>query len=103
MQFGKLVEVVGFVKTGERFGDLRFQLERLGVGGVHGRNGFLAVVQRGQTAHLLRGTHACESEDRAQNDDHDDYGDDDLTVDVLYVLVRPSVAVADALRYGRVE
>ena len=40
---------------------------------------------------------------RAQNNDYDDYGDDDLAVDVLYVLVRPSVAVADALRYGRVE
>ena len=47
--------------------------------------------------------HACESEDRAQNNDYDDYDDDDLAVDVLYALVRPSVAVADALRYGRVE
>jgi hypothetical protein len=52
---------------------------------------------------LLRCAHACESEDRAQNNDYDDYGDDDLAVDVLYALVRPSVAVADALRYGRIE
>lgn len=103
VQFGKLVEIVGSVEAGERFGDLRLQLERLGIGGVHGRDGFLAVVECGQVAHLLRCAHACESEDRAQNNDYDDYGDDDLAVDVLYALVRPSVAVADALRYGRVE
>lgn len=103
VQFGKLVEIVGPVEAGERFGDLRLQLERLGIGGVHGRDGFLAVVECGQVAHLLRCAHACESEDRAQNNDYDDYGDDDLAVDVLYALVRPSVAVADALRYGRVE
>ena len=103
VQFGKLVEIVGSVEAGERFGDLRLQLERLGIGGVHGRDGFLAVVECGQVAHLLRCAHACESEDRAQNNDYDDYGDDDLAVDVLCALVRPSVAVADALRYGRVE
>lgn len=30
VQFGKLVEIVGPVEAGERFGDLRLQLERLG-------------------------------------------------------------------------
>lgn len=103
MKFGKLVEVVRLVKTGERFGDFCLQLERLRIGGVHGRDGFLAVVQRGQVTHLLRCAYTCESEDRTQNNDHDDYGDNDLAVEALYMLVRPSVTVADALRYGCVE
>lgn len=63
----------------------------------------LQSLSAARSLHLLRCAHACESEDRAQNNDYDDYGDDDLAVDVLYALVRPSVAVADALRYGRVE
>lgn len=44
VKFGKLVEVVRLVKTGERFGDFCLQLERFRIGGVHGRDGFLAVV-----------------------------------------------------------
>lgn len=103
MKFGKLVEIVRLVKTGERFGDFCLQLERLRIGGVHGRDGFLTVVQRGQVTHLLRCAYACESEDRTQNDNHDDYGDNDLAIEALYMLVRPIVAIADALRYGRVE
>ena len=52
---------------------------------------------------MLRRTYACESEDRTQNDNYDDYGDNDLAVEALYMLVRPSVAIADALRYDLVE
>ena len=103
MKFGKLVEIVRLVKTGERFGDFCLRLERLRIGGVHGRDGFLAVVQRGQVTHLLRCAYACEPEDRTQNNDHDDYGDNDLAVEALYMLVRPSVAITNALRYDRVE
>ena len=44
VKFGKLVEVVRLVKTGERFGDFCLQLERFRIRGVHGRDGFLAVV-----------------------------------------------------------
>ena len=52
---------------------------------------------------MLRRTYACESENRTQNDNYDDYGDNDLAVEALYMLVRPSVAIADALRYDLVE
>ena len=55
VQFGKLVEIVGPVEAGERFGDLRLQLERLGIGGV------LAVTASLQSLSAARSRICCDA------------------------------------------